>query len=399
MSNRLKRVIPVFFVILLIVALGVLSANQTPNVIHAQGDEAQTTPVVPFQPGLGNPYLIADVAEQVTPAVVYVEATWPARERGPRHPFADDPFFRDFFPFNPWPDSQPQVQRGTGFIIDEEGYVLTNQHVVGNPGGDQTVTVKLHTDQFQGELTAELLGADDKLDLAVLKIELPDELDRLPTISLGNSDASRPGEWVIAVGNPYGEQFEHTVTVGVLSATGREIQIYENESRTWKTYRNLMQTDAAINPGNSGGPLINIQGEVIGINTAVNASAQGIGFAIPINTAISVMQQLIDDGHIRWAFLGVGYENLTPRDAALAGLTTADGVLVLEVIKGSAAEEAGIKEFDVIRNVAGKQIKNTRDLQDVMETLRPDEEVSIIIVRKGEELTLQAILGERPEEE
>ncbi len=183
--------------------------------------------------------------------------------------------------------------------------------MVGNPGEDQKITVKLNTPKFQGEVEAELVGADYRLDLAVLKIEKPEGLDQLPTVPLGDSDASRPGEWVIAIGNPYGERYEHTVTVGVLSAKGREIQIYDPDQRQWKTYTNLMQTDAAINPGNSGGPLINIKGEVIGINTAVNAAAQGIGFAIPINTALEVKEELITTGRIRRAYMGVSLTDVT----------------------------------------------------------------------------------------
>src|SRR5690606_37595986 len=277
MNPRLKRTIPIFLVAALAFAAALAWMGETPPVLHAQsGVEEQQVQPVPAALGMGDPYLIADIAERVTPAVRRIEAEWPVPERQARNPFANDPFFRDFFWFSPWPDTPrtPQVQRGTGFIISEEGYILTNQHVVGNPGEDQKITVKLNTPQFQGEVEAELVGADYRLDLAVLKIEKPEGLDKLPTVPLGDSDASRPGEWVIAIGNPYGERYEHTVTVGVLSAKGREIQIYDRDQRQWKTYTNLMQTDAAINPGNSGGPLINIRGEVIGINTAVNAAAQ-----------------------------------------------------------------------------------------------------------------------------
>lgn len=404
MIPGLKRKLPIFLVALLVLGLGVSWANYNSDIIHAQGADEQNEQAVEALPlpisALGNPYLIADVAERVTPAVVYIEATWPPRERARTNPFFNDPFFREFFPFNPWPDisTRPQTQRGTGFIIDQEGHILTNQHVVGNPGTGQTITVKIHTADFQGDVEATLLGADELLDLAVLKIEKPEELKEFPTVPLGDSHASRPGEFVIAIGNPYGEQFEHTVTVGVLSAKGREVQIYDNSARTWRTYRNLMQTDAAINPGNSGGPLINIRGEVIGINTAVNASAQGIGFAIPINTAIAVKDQLITTGHVRRAFLGIYHSNLTQRDAGILGLSKPEGVLIEEIIPDTAAEQAGLKAYDVILRVDGTAIRNGQDLQAVLEVKVPGDQVTIEVWRDRQTIKIPVTLGERPPE-
>lgn len=394
MNDQLKRGLPLLLAALMVLALGAW-VSQDANVLHAQGEEEPEilTPI-PLKADIGNPYLIADVAERVTPAVVYIEVTWPAQERA-RHPFANDPFFREFFPFFPWPDTRQQVQRGTGFIIDEAGYILTNQHVVGNPDGGQTIKVKINTADFHGDVEATLLGADERLDLAVLKIDKPKELDVLPTIPLGDSDASRPGEWVIAIGNPYGEQFEHTVTVGVLSAKGREIQI--RDGGTPRTYRNLMQTDAAINPGNSGGPLINIKGEVIGINTAVSATAQGIGFAIPINTAIAVKEQLITDGRVQRAFLGVSYENLTQTVADILGLPNTNGVLVRGVVEDSGAEKAGIQVHDVIVRVGRMEVKNDRDLVAALEGYKPGDQVAIHVIRQGEEKVLTATLGVAPD--
>jgi len=347
-------------------------------------------------PGISGPYAIAEIAEKVTPAVVYVEAEWPARPRSRSR--ATDPFsdFFFFFPFNPWPETPPQIQRGTGFIISEDGYILTNQHVVGNPGDGQTIRVKLSTPTYQGELEAELVGADYQLDLAVLKIEKPRELERLPTIPLGDSDASRPGEWVIAIGNPYGERFEHTVTVGVLSAKGREIEIFDRQNGTSKRYTNLMQTDAAINPGNSGGPLINIRGEVIGINTAVNAAAQGIGFAIPINTALKVKDELINEGRVRRAYLGIGLEDLTREIAQAIGLDSTEGVLIRSIEPGSAAFRAGLNVYDVIRRIDDKEIKSARDLTAVLETYRPGDRILVEVWRRGDILRIPVTLGERP---
>jgi len=376
------------------------SAQAAVQTAVAQGDTpAATTAALPL---MGNPYLIADVVESVVPSVVYIEVEWPAQQRRRTSPF-DDPFFRDFFGpfFFPWPDTTEQVRRsrGTGFIIDDQGHILTNQHVVGNPGEGQKVTVKLSTGSFEGEVEAKIIGSDYQLDLAVLKIEKPEGLDAFPVAQLGDSDASRPGEWVIAVGNPYGEQFEHTVTVGVLSAKGRKIQIYDSQTRQWREYTNLMQTDAAINPGNSGGPLVNLEGEVIGINTAVNASAQGIGFAIPINTALEVRDQLINEGRVlrpveSRAFLGVSYGELTPQTARSLGLSSTDGVVVTEVIRNSAAEKAGLRVYDVIVRVGDTPITDGESFVNAITSHKPGDEVLLVIWRQGRRIVLSATLGD-----
>jgi len=402
MNPRLKRTIPIFLVAALAFAAALAWMGEAPPVLHAQsGAQEQQVPPVPAALGMGDPYLIADIAERVTPAVVYIEAEWPVPERQARNPFANDPFFRDFFWFRPWPDTPrtPQVQRGTGFIISEEGYILTNQHVVGNPGEDQKITVKLNTPKFQGEVEAELVGADYRLDLAVLKIEKPEGLDQLPTVPLGDSDASRPGEWVIAIGNPYGERYEHTVTVGVLSAKGREIQIYDPDQRQWKTYTNLMQTDAAINPGNSGGPLINIRGEVIGINTAVNAAAQGIGFAIPINTALEVKEELITTGRIRRAYMGVSLtdvSNLQDRAKQILRISVDEGAVITRVEPDSPAAQAGLEVYDVITQIGETQVKSAQDVTDTIAKYKPGDEVVVIVLRQGRTEVISVVLGERP---
>jgi len=404
MDPRVIRSIPILLVAALAFAGAFAWMGNEPGVLHAQPSE---TPVVraalpgALDAAMGNPYLIADIAERVTPAVVYIEVTWPAPERSSRNPFANDPFFRDFFWFNPWPETPrgPQISRGSGFIISEEGYILTNQHVVGNPGDGQKVTVKLHTPDFQGEVEARIVGADYGLDLAVLQIDKPRGLDKLPTVPLGDSDASRPGEWVIAIGNPYGEQYEHTVTVGVLSAKGREIQIYDSNQRRWKTYTNLMQTDAAINPGNSGGPLINIRGEVIGINTAVNAAAQGIGFAIPINTALDVMEQLITEGRIRRAYLGVelyDLDEIQDRVKQLLGLDLKEGAMITRIEPGTAALEAGLQVYDVILRIGDTPIRSRQDVVDDLAKRKPGDEVVIQVWRRGRTIMVPVILGERP---
>lgn len=407
MKDGFRRLIPILLVALLAFAGGTLAVGGGTTVLHANAkagatvdaDQAATT-----SPSLGNPYLIADVAERVTPAVVFIEAKYPPQKSEARNPFSD-PFFRDFFfPFNPWPDQPqgPQIARGTGFIIDgKEGYVLTNQHVVGSPGDGQEITVKIDTGDYQGDVKAKLLGADYQLDLAVLKIEKPAGLDELPAVPLGDSEKSRVGEWVIAVGNPYGEQFEHTVTVGVLSAKGREIKIYDRERGQAKTYSNLMQTDAAINPGNSGGPLINIEGKVIGINTAVNAQAQGIGFAIPISTALEVKDQLIEKGKVvredegQGAFLGVELSDISQRVAGYLGLPNTKGSLIVGVVDNSAAQKAGLQVYDVIQRVGNTQIESTDALIKEIDKHKPGDKLLLLVWRQGRKLVVPAVLGQK----
>ncbi|NMB13442.1 MAG: trypsin-like serine protease, partial [Firmicutes bacterium] len=287
--------------------------------------------------------------------------------------------------------------------IDEKGYILTNQHVVGDVGENQTIKVRITTPEYSGEVEAKLLGADYKLDLAVLQIAKPKELAKLPIVKLGDSDKSRPGEWVIAIGNPYGEQLEHTVTIGVLSAKGRQITIPDTEKRRYKVYENLMQTDAAINPGNSGGPLINIEGEVIGINTAVNVAAQGIGFAIPINTAKEVMNELIEKGEITREvipkpWVGVYFNDITPEVARYFDLHDTNGVILVEIIPDSPAAKAGLQSYDIVRKVGDKTITSTEDFQQAIQELQPGDSVMFVIMRKGSTNLMPVEIGNRPEE-
>ena len=227
-------------------------------------------------PSIGATMSVADITEKSSPAIVNIQSQIKVNSV-PNNPFFNDPFFREFFgdQFEVRPDQRYDTGIGTGFIISSDGYIVTNQHVINQA---DKVTVQLNGEN--DEIPAKVVGQDYDLDLAVLKIEG----SGYPTLPLGNSDVMRAGEMVIAIGQPFG--LDHTVTVGVISAKGRPISIEDRD------YRNLIQTDAAINPGNSGGPLLNSKGQVIGINTAVNAQAQGIGFAIPINTARDVLDEL-----------------------------------------------------------------------------------------------------------
>jgi len=323
------------------------------------------------------PTNIADIVEKVSPGVVNIETSVVA-DRFNDSLFYNDPFFRQFFGdmINPSPNIQQGI--GSGFVISEEGYILTNQHVI-----DQAdkITVNIGNDK---EYTAKLVGQDYELDLAVLKIEAG---EKLTPLKMGDSEKMRVGEWVIAIGNPYG--LDHTVTAGVVSAKGRPIKI-EN-----RIYKNLIQTDAAINPGNSGGPLLNTKGEVIGINTAVNAEAQGIGFAIPINTAKEVLNELINKGKVIRPYIGVW---LQPVDSELAqnlGIQPT-GVLVVQVIEGSPAKKAGLRKYDVIIAVDNQAVADYEGLQDILKTKKVGEKITLEIIRQGKHMLIPVTLAEKP---
>jgi len=393
----MKHGIRVIIAALLLTML--LTAPMLSETAPVDAEQAEYTGnALPLEVMAGNPYHIADVAEEASPSIVYIEVEWPRAEAmPPRDPFWD--MWDDWF-FSPRP-RMPRQQRssGTGFFIDETGIILTNQHVVGNLGDEQTITVIVNSPDIAGEFEAELLGADAKLDLAVLMLT-DDSLGPFPVVPLGNSDEARPGEWVIAIGNPYGKQFEHTVTVGVLSAKGREIQVPTREGQI-RVYENLMQTDAAINQGNSGGPLLNIQGEVIGINTAVHAQAQGIGFAIPINVARDVLDELIETGRVEHvyparAWLGVWYLDVTDDIAARLDLPDTKGIIISDVIQGSPAEEAGLRSMDVVRRVEDKDIHSIEDFASAIAEQEPGDAILLNVIRDGRAMFITVTLGDMP---
>ncbi|MEN6347997.1 MAG: trypsin-like peptidase domain-containing protein [Syntrophomonas sp.] len=314
---------------------------------------------------------IADIVDASGPAVVYIEVT--QSSGGSRL----QPGFWDWY--SPGPQ-QEQKGTGTGFIIDANGYILTNQHVI---DGASKINIKLQN-QNQS-YSARVIGQDHDLDLALLKIDTTD----LPVISLGDSDAMRIGDSVIAIGNPYG--LDHTVTTGVVSAKGRPITLSD------RSYRNLIQTDAAINPGNSGGPLINTQGQVIAINTAVSTSAQGIGFAIPINTAKSIIQDLMDDGKVTRAYLGVGMTDITDESASQMNIApSAQGVIINQVVSGSPAAKAGVKAGDILTSIDGKEMGSASKVQEYIQSLPVGQSISIGIIRNGLPLNITAVLTEKP---
>lgn len=326
-------------------------------------------------PGVG-PDAIADVVSQTSPAVVKISTRVNTGSSG--NPFLDDPFFRQFFGL---PDRQREQEGlGSGFIMSADGYVLTNEHVVG--GADEiTVTVT----GFDQELPAKVVGADYDLDLALLKLDAGKDLPFLP---LGSSDQIRVGNWVIAIGNPYG--LDHTVTTGVISAKGRPIAVDDRQ------YENLLQTDASINPGNSGGPLLNLQGEVIGINTAINANAQGIGFAIPTSTVASVLEDLKNGVSAARPWIGVQIRSVDEDVMRSLRLDQAEGALVVGVISGSPAEKAGLREGDVIVEFNANKITNADDLVAAIKACQVNAGVNALVVRNRQLHTVNLTIAEKP---
>ena len=328
------------------------------------------------------------VADKVRPAVVNIGTVQVSRSRRTPvvpGPGTDDPFFKDFFdqffgrggPGRREEFRQPGL--GSGVIIDKRGYVLTNFHVI---RGADSVTVKLPSKQeFQGRI----VGTDAKTDLAIVRFQPEGDLR---VAALGDSDTLRVGEWAIAIGNPFG--LDQTVTVGVVSATGRsEVGI--------ATYENFIQTDASINPGNSGGPLVNLRGEVIGINTAIVATGQGIGFAIPANMVKRVISQLIDRGKVTRGWIGVSLQPLTTELAQALGLDNTRGAIVARVYPGSPAATAGLQPNDVIVKFGATPVDDYHHLQRLSSDAEPGTSVPLDVIRKRDHKTLTLKIAESPD--
>ncbi len=329
------------------------------------------------------PGSFSDLAERVKPAVVNISTTkiYKGRSlgnpfgRSPFHNYFGDEFFNRFFGDIPQHDLK-QRSLGSGFIISNDGYIFTNNHVVENT---DKILVKISDGK---EYEAKIIGTDAKTDLALIKIK-PD--NGLPTVQIGDSDNVKVGEWVIAIGNPFG--LEQTVTAGIVSAKGRVIGA--------GAYDNFIQTDASINPGNSGGPLFNMSGKVIGINTAIVAQGQGIGFAIPINMAKSILDDLKTKGKVTRGWLGVSIQNISDEIAKSMNYKNKSGVLVSDVFKGDPADKAGIKVGDIITEINGKVVKDTHELLLITAALRVGEKANIKVVRDGKEIFFQIVVAER----
>ncbi|MCI0455123.1 MAG: DegQ family serine endoprotease [Candidatus Dadabacteria bacterium] len=326
----------------------------------------------------------ADLVEKLKPSVVNISTTSTVSQRGifPRSPYGEENPFEEFFKrfFENIP--QQEFKRsglGSGFIISEDGYVVTNNHVVDKA---QEVEVILEDGK---KYKAEIVGKDSKTDIAVLKIT-PEQ--KLQAVVFGDSDRLRIGDWVVAIGNPFG--LGYTVTVGIVSAKGRSLGL--------SSYDDFIQTDASLNPGNSGGPLFNQMGDVVGVNTAIIAGGQGIGFAIPINMAKNVIEQLKEKGKVVRGWLGVLVQPITPAIAENLKLKEAKGALVGDVAPDSPAGNAGIQRGDVIIDFNGNRIEDVNDLTTLAAATPPGMEVKLKVIKEGEEKEINVKLGEFPDE-
>ena len=396
MNSRSKRILSMIAIVIASVAFGILisadlgvmrKSNAQTGVIATSSGPVTSVTIPSF----------ADIASRVAPAVVSITSTEVVKTSERRRGMGIDPF--EFFFPDPQgrrrnngggsdnnDDEHAQRSGGSGFIISPDGYILTNNHVV---EGATKVDVHYGADS-EGNgghtLSAKIIGRDPATDIALLKI---DTGGSLPTVPLGDSDRIRKGDWAIAIGNPF--QFENTLTVGVVSAKGRALGL----SRETQSFENFIQTDAAINFGNSGGPLLNINGEVVGINTAIRGGgAQGLGFATPINTAKRVLNQL-KAGKVTRGYLGMGIVPVTDDVKEGFNLPEARGALVQTVEKGKPAEKAGIKPGDIVVDVDGHKVNTNRDLIDYISYLPVGSKVNITVIRDGQRRTLTASTAER----
>jgi serine protease Do len=372
---------------LLVVAVLFFSAILVANlngikrlIAGSQIDFRTDTPVTANQNIKGLNDAFVEISKAVTPSVVFIDVTTSAKKNDNKQNQPFDFFFGPEFKM----DQPPQHGSGSGVIISKDGYIVTNNHVV-KDASDKGIKVVL-TDKR--EFTAQLVGTDPNTDVAVIKIEA----DNLIVASVGNSDDVQVGQWVLAVGNPLG--LNNTVTAGIVSALGRNV----NVSGDTYAINNFIQTDAAINPGNSGGALVDINGMVIGINAAIqttNGFYQGYGFAIPINIVKSVASELIKTGKIERGYIGVSIKDVDTKEAKGLGLDKAKGVLVQNVIKGGAGDEAGVKTGDVILSVDGKEVNAANQLQTIIGSHKPGEQVTLSIFRDGKTINVPVKLKPR----
>lgn len=318
------------------------------------------------------------VADDTVPSVVNISTTPKIKQKDTteKKPFLHD-FFEGIFPMIP---HGAETSLGSGVVISDKGYIVTNEHVIRDAG---EITIRLFD---SSEYKARVIGADPKTDIAVLKVSAE---QKLVPAKLGDSSDLRVGQWAIAVGNPFG--LNSTVTVGVVSGKGRtDIGI--------ETYEDFIQTDASINPGNSGGPLLNLDGEVIGINTAIISSGQGIGFAIPIALVKNITEQIIKTGGVRRGWLGVGIQDLTVDLAASFGITQQKGVLVNNIFEGSPAEEAGLLRGDIVFAFNGNPVNSVREFQRMVATYEVGKKASVDVMREGKKFSLDAVIADSPKE-
>jgi len=355
-----------------------------------------TAKVNTIDPTAPNP--VVEVVKNVREAVVQIRVEAKVTVQNYRNPFFDDPFFRQFFPQQPNEQTRPVVSMGSGFIYEfnpatKEAFIMTNNHVV-EKGREGTITVTMAD---KATYTATVVGLDPNTDIAVIKMTVKED-EKVVVTPLGDSDKLEIGEWAIAIGNPFSEGLDRTVTLGVISATSRaNLNLGDNSP----IYQDYIQTDAAINAGNSGGPLLNIKGEVIGINSALasnNGGNVGIGFAIPINLAKRVVDDLVASGKVTRAFIGILPQEITPDIMESFQLKEVSGVLVSKVEKDSPAEKAGLQVGDVILEINGDKISSVPKFRIAISTARIGQEIPLKINRDNKEKTIKVILEAFPDD-
>lgn len=320
----------------------------------------------------------ADAAKRAMPSVVNIFTSKEAPRS--RNPLLQDPFFKRFFGDRQGAEEEKQSSLGSGVIVSPQGYILTNNHVVEAASG---IEVALADGR---KVTASIVGTDPETDLAVIKVDL----QNLPAITLGHSEHAKVGDVVLAIGNPFG--VGQTVTMGIVSALGRN-HLGINQ------FENFIQTDAAINPGNSGGALIDPQGNLLGINSAIysrSGGSLGIGFAIPVTTVKMVMESIIKSGHVVRGWIGVEPQDITPELAESFGLSQKNGAIIAGVLKNGPADKAGVRPGDILLAVEGKSVADTTEMLNLIAQLTPGAKAKISVLRKNEKSTLEILIGKRP---
>jgi Do/DeqQ family serine protease len=365
-------------VVTVLVAVWFVLATLKPDWLNQRSSMANGVTLIEATPsasGVVLPGSLSPAAKVASPAVVSIATT---QAKAPKQHYQNDPWFRFFY--GDREDEAPQQGLGSGVIVSPEGYILTNNHVI---EGAQEIEVTLSDSR---RAIAKVIGTDPDTDLAILRITL----DRLPVIALGNSDTAQVGDRVLAIGNPFG--VGQTVTSGIVSALGRN-QLGIN------TFENFIQTDAAINPGNSGGALVDVNGNLIGINTAIYSRSggnMGIGFAIPVSTARQVLEGIVRDGQVTRGWVGIEPMELTPELAETFGLKSSEGVIVTAVLQNGPAANAGLRPGDLLQKVAGQPVRNVGELLTQIAALPPGKSVKLDVMRRQQSMTLEVTPAQRP---